>query len=327
MSLRSTDPLLELLKGVSRSFFLSVAFLPGAVRQQIAVAYLLARAADTIADINSLPAASRLDLLNQFRHSLGTGTGNLAGLRELTTTSPSEGALLRRLDEVRLRLRSFDSDDQDLIREVLEIITSGQSLDLTRFADANAKHIVALQTDAELDDYTFRVAGCVGLFWTKLCRRYLFPDASVDLEALLREGVEFGKGLQLVNILRDLPADLRHGRCYIPKSSLNQLNLQPFDLLSKENEPRFRPLYARLLRLAESKLESAQNYTDRLPFTQIRLRFACLPPILIGQETLRRLAHANVLDATQRVKVSRAEVRSFLLRSVARSLLPARAWS
>ena len=324
MSLLSTDPLLELLKGVSRSFYLSVAFLPAAVRQQIVVAYLLARASDTIADVDSLPAASRLELLHQFRHGLNTGAGQLE-LREIATSSGSEGALLRRLDEVLARLRSFDSDDQGLIREVLEIITSGQSFDLTRFADANADNIVALETEAELDDYTFRVAGCVGLFWTKLCRRHLFPHAPLDQEALLREGVEFGKGLQLVNILRDLPADLRNGRCYIPKSSLSSVNLQPSELQLKENEPRFRPLYSRLLASAESKLESARRYTDRLPYTQFRLRFACQPPILIGQETLRRLAHANVLDATQRVKVSRSEVRVILFRSAVSCLLPGNA--
>ena len=54
---------------------------------------------------------------------------------------------------------------------VLAIIISGQALDVRRFAQADAAHVVALQTEAELDDYTYRVAGFVGEFWTKICLR------------------------------------------------------------------------------------------------------------------------------------------------------------
>ena len=323
----SNDPLLELLKGVSRSFYLSVAFLPGSVRQQIAVAYLLARASDTIADVDSVAPSTRIDLLNQFCRSVRNGVMEVELTGEFRSPAESETAMLRRVDELLARLRSFEPEDQRLIREVLETITSGQLLDLTRFKNANVENIVALETAAELDDYTFRVAGCVGLFWTKLCRRHLFPAATLDFEALLQEGVAFGQGLQLVNILRDLPADLRQGRCYLPKSSLSESNLRPSDLLSKETEPRLRPIYSELLDLAESKLDSARRYTDRLPYTQFRLRFACHPPVLIGQETLRKLREANVLAAAQRVKVSRCDVRSISFRSGVRCLLPAQAWN
>ena len=35
-----------------------------------------------------------------------------------------------------------------------------------------------------------------------------------------RLGVRFGKALQLTNVLRDVPRDLRHGRCYLPREGL-----------------------------------------------------------------------------------------------------------
>ena len=44
-------------------------------------------------------------------------------------------------------------------------------------------------------------------------------------------GVRFGKALQLTNVLRDLPRDLRNGRCYLPQSQLAPLGLSPADLL------------------------------------------------------------------------------------------------
>jgi hypothetical protein len=55
------------------------------------------------------------------------------------------------------------------------------------------------------------------------------------------------------------------------------------------------------------------------------LRLACAWPLLIGARTLRKLRHENILDSSRRVKVSRPEVRSLIVRSI--FLYPfARAW-
>ncbi|MBP6602801.1 MAG: squalene/phytoene synthase family protein, partial [Verrucomicrobiales bacterium] len=45
----------ELLKSVSRSFYLSMRFLPAGMRDPISLGYLLARFSDTIADAPGLP--------------------------------------------------------------------------------------------------------------------------------------------------------------------------------------------------------------------------------------------------------------------------------
>ena len=58
--------LFALLKGVSRSFYISVRFLPKRIRMAIALGYLLARASDTIADTNRLPPAERIEFLKRF---------------------------------------------------------------------------------------------------------------------------------------------------------------------------------------------------------------------------------------------------------------------
>ena len=62
--------LFALLKGVSRSFYLSVRFLPRRIRMAIALGYLLARASDTIADTNQLPPAERIEFLKRFLGSV-----------------------------------------------------------------------------------------------------------------------------------------------------------------------------------------------------------------------------------------------------------------
>ena len=323
----SDELLTSLLRDVSRSFYLTMRMLPGPVRGQIGVAYLLARTSDTIADTELVEAPWRLEALGAVRERiLGLKDGPLPLARlQAGQALPAERILLERCEATLRLLLELEAADRRLVRDVLEIIISGQELDLQRFGAANADQIVALRTGEELDDYTYRVAGCVGEFWTKICASHLWPGAGWEGELLLRLGVRFGKGLQLVNILRDLPRDLRKGRCYVPMPSLTAVGLAPKDLLSAQNEARFRPAYDPLLALAEGHLAAGWEYTGKLPKRQVRLRLACAWPALIGARTLRKLRQENILDATRRVKVSRPEVRSLILRSV--FLYPfARAW-
>jgi farnesyl-diphosphate farnesyltransferase len=239
--------------------------------------------------------------------------------------SPAERVLLERVEESLALLGQVAAADRRLIRQVLSTITEGQELDLRRFGGASVEHVVALQTAAELDDYTYRVAGCVGEFWTKMCRAHLFPNDALDDAQLLANGVRFGKGLQLVNVLRDLPADLRQGRCYLPGEQLAVVGLKPADLLQPANEAQLRPVYDVWLSKAQAHLEAGWDYTNALPWRCVRVRLACAWPILIGVKTLRRLRTGRVLDPTQRIKISRAEVRTLIARSVLCSLWPA-AW-
>ncbi len=311
-----------LLKETSRSFYLTLRILPRKVRSQIGLAYLLARTTDTIADTEIVPVEQRLAALQMLRERiLGTSVaalnfGELARHQGL----PAERVLLEKAGESLGLLEQLAAGDLQLVREVLDTITSGQELDVRRFAGASGDNLVALATDAELDDYTYRVAGCVGKFWTDICLRHLFasPEQEDPVTPSFAElGVRFGKGLQLVNILRDLPADLRKGRCYLAADKLaSAAGLRPADLLSPAKESGLRPLYDRYLDLAESNLAAGWKYTNLIPFNWMRLRLACAWPVLIGVKTIARLRTANVLNPEQRVKISRAEVRGIMARSL-----------
>ena len=221
------------------------------------------------------------------------------------------------MEEALSVLAECAEDDRARIREVLEMIASGQMLDLERFLEAGPERLVALRTDAELEDYTYRVAGCVGEFWTRICRARLFPAAPVDDHFLMENGVRFGRGLQLVNILRDLPADLRQGRCYLPAERLRHVDLRPADLLNPPSEARLRPVYNAYLACATDHLRAGWEYTNHLPHSQRRVRLACAWPILIGVRTIAHLKSGHVLAPEVRIQASRAEVRGILLRSIA----------
>jgi farnesyl-diphosphate farnesyltransferase len=298
--------------------------LPAAVRPQIGLAYLLARTTDTIADTEIIPLDQRLEALQRLRKRiLGQSSAPLNfGEFARQQISPIEKSLLEKTEAGLALLETFSPTDLKLVRDVLATITSGQELDLRRFEKTSAEGIVALETAAELDDYTFRVAGCVGEFWTKICRAHLFPHARLDEKQFIADGIRFGKGLQMVNILRDLPADLKKGRCYLPMQKLEPAKLFPEILLSPANEAKFLPLYHRYLDGAEAHLAAGWRYTNTLPFSQFRVRLACAWPILIGARTIEKLRAANVFELQQRVKVSRGEVRGIMLRSALASPLP-----
>ena len=315
--------LTSLLRDVSRSFYLTLRILPAPIRRQIGVAYLLARATDTIADTEILPLNDRLEALLRLRGRIMGQVQplNFEAIADKQGT-PGERALLQRINEAIHLLEILPQEDCALIREVLNTITSGQELDLKRFAQANSKNIIALQSDAELDDYTYRVAGCVGEFWTKICLGHLQTPKNLDTQTLIQNGIRFGKGLQLVNILRDLPADLQKGRCYIPEPTLAAINLRPTDLLNPTTIEKFRPLYNQYLTQAEKHLAAGWTYTNTLPYTWVRVRLACAWPILIGLRTITHLRRANPLDATTRIKTTRAEVKRLMAASILAYPLP-----
>jgi farnesyl-diphosphate farnesyltransferase len=314
----------DLLKATSRSFYLTLRVLPARVRPQIGLAYLLARTTDTIADTELVPLPQRLDALHELRERiLGQSSAplNFGGLAQRQNVS-AERLLLEKAGDSLALLQTLSPEDLKLVRDVLTTITSGQELDLRRFANSSADKIIALETDSELNDYTYRVAGCVGEFWTRICRAHLFPTARLDERQFIADGIRFGKGLQLVNILRDLPADLKKGRCYLPMQKLEPAKLFPETLLSPVNEAKFLPFYHRCLDEAESHLRAGWNYTNTLPFGQFRVRLACAWPILLGVKTIQKLRAANVIELRMRVKASRGEVRGILLRSMLASPLP-----
>ncbi|MCR5660685.1 MAG: squalene/phytoene synthase family protein, partial [bacterium] len=140
-------------------------------------------------------------------------------------------------------------------------------------------------------------------------------------DSLEQVAVNFGKALQMTNILRDIPKDLANGRCYIPSAELgcfmgNIAGLENPDVLLAA-----RPVLVSELRRAVSLYKDAVAYTLNLPFWAPKLRLACIWPIAIGLATLAKLARSKYwLDNSHRVKVGRSWVYKMMLVSLPLSL-------
>ena len=296
----------DLLKGVSRSFYLSLRCLPAPMRKPAGIAYLLARASDTIADSATIAALERMAFLDLHARQVAGHAEAAPWPQRLIDGTPDtkEKRLLETQVRILEALRGIDPVSLELIREVLATIIGGQKLDLKRFGNATSQNIIALPDDAALDDYTWRVAGCVGEFWTKLGFATLgegFSTASVA--DMLKLAAEYGRGLQLVNILRDLPEDLRAGRCYLPVSD-------------PANESKLKAVFSYWREIALYRVGSGLEYSKAL--RSKRLRIASSLPALIGCETLALLDNATLRDLEKRVRIPRKRVYSLLLGALLR---------
>ena len=122
-------------------------------------------------------------------------------------------------------------------------------------------------------------------------------------------GVRFGKALQMTNVLRDIPRDLRNGRCYLPQDQLADAGLTPSDLLNPSSAPKARPVLVQNLRLTLDHYQCAEQYLLALPRCCFRLRLAVAWPLLMGLATLAQVArNPHWLAPDSRPRVSRGWV-------------------
>jgi farnesyl-diphosphate farnesyltransferase len=295
----------------------------------VAIGYLLARATDTVADTSALPLAERqalLDLMKEAIHSPSDSSEQALNPQILGLTqafaaqqiNPHERALMQALPECLALLHTLSEADQASVRTVLGHITRGQQQDMTLFG-RGPEQLVALQTETDLDHYTWLVAGCVGEFWTELCGRHLPGYTQLSQGEMLRIGREYGMGLQRLNIIRDMGADLADGRCYWPQETLSLAGLTPewlaqtsFTKAEAKNLASLTPLYTQWLDHTQAQLACGMRYA--LALKPWRLRLASALPALIGARTVSLLRQAGPAALSQRVKMPRHEVRALLWR-------------
>jgi farnesyl-diphosphate farnesyltransferase len=299
---------LELLKPVSRSFYISIRLLPKALRQPVALGYLLARTSDTIADSSGVDVDKRVELLERFARTVAgkeqLTDEDFAQLRDSSGLSDGERVLLGSADQILESLQSLSPEDQRDVRELLAIITRGQREDLTRWRG----QLTALSSAEELREYTYLVAGCVGEFWTRICFRKVTSFTAREEADMLELGTKYGRGLQLVNILRDAGNDLRAGRCYFPEDELRDVGLTAADLLKAPAA--FLPIYQRWITEARAGLDAGLEYS--IAINPPRVRVATVLPAMIGVRTLELIEQSGLEALRTRVKVSRGEVRGMI---------------
>lgn len=276
--------------------------------------YLFCRTADSIADTDLYPQEERLPKLRQFGLLFDSFPVQIDRVRAFQEDGPAplpstpEGKLLSCFKESIALFNTLSRTDQALIQEVVAGVARGMEKDLTTFGDS-ADSLISFTLEGDLEDYLQWIGGEPGRFWSSVCLEHVPSLRIKDRSAWIDQGMAFGKGLQMVNILRDLPQDLRRGRCYIPEERLRQAGLTPNDLLANGKEEQFFWLYHQLIDETIARLRNGLAYLDGFPRWAFRLKAPVWWPLTIGLKTLRSLrANKEILKSNEGIKIKRREV-------------------
>ncbi len=259
---------LEILKQTSRTFYIPISRLPPGLQQAVASAYLCMRAIDEIEDHPGLDNPTKAKLLRTISMTLQAAVDG-ASLKELGLGLNTHQGLL---EEVTLRISEWALLAPETMAPRIWDATAVMSDRMAYWATNNWK----IQTEADLDRYTFGVAGAVGLLLSDL---WLWYDGTQTNRA---HALGFGRGLQAVNILRNHTEDLRRGVDFFP------------DGWSKEDMHKY----------ARRHLTLADAYTKALPLgpaldfckIPLALAYASLDALLLGEHKLSRSAVLAVLE-------------------------------
>ncbi|MGD9899199.1 MAG: phytoene/squalene synthase family protein [Calditrichaceae bacterium] len=302
---------LEMLPKVSRTFAPTIKMLPAGLNVPVTVAYLLCRIADTVEDNEDLSIEQKKKMLDAYARifddsDLSAQSKFMKLVPSLSRVTPDDD-LLYNLPVV---LDVYFSFSEGVRRQIGKWVTE-MSLGMRKYAQSSKKRrFTFLRTMKELDEYTYYVAGTVGYLLTELFSHYsrkITPAVRGKLEQLAES---FGKGLQMVNIIRDMTVDLRRGQSYIPDELLKKYRLTRQSIFKEENADQAVMMFNELIQNAVSHLDKALDYILLIPKEEKRIRLFCMLPLFWALRTLQKI-HENTLSllGEEKVKVSRKMIR------------------
>jgi farnesyl-diphosphate farnesyltransferase len=295
----------ELLRGVSRTFALTIPVLPPELEPVIGNAYLLCRITDTIEDHAALDPAAQADFYERFIAAAeGHGDAGAFARDFGARLTPHAGADERRLITETPRILAitagFNPEQRAALLECVAVMGRGMA------GFQRTKNIAGLASLAEHTHYCYVVAGCVGEMLTRLFIEYL-PELAPRRAELMRLAVSFGQCLQMTNILKDFWEDRAQGACWLPRDVFRDEGLDLIEV--RPGDERFAHGYLRLLGLAHAHAENALRYILILPSRETGLRNFCLWALFMAVLTQRKLlAHPEFARGAE-VKITRASVR------------------
>lgn len=162
------------------------------------------------------------------------------------------------------------------------------------------------ETFEELYQYCIRVASAVGLICLEIFG-YREPDSRTY-------ATELGVALQLTNILRDVPEDLKRGRVYIPRADLRKFGCTVDDLWQETNQAGAGIRSPSVRGVLAYQAERARAYYARAQRS-------------LPRADARRLVAAQIMGAIYKAILRRIERRDYdVFSSIVRIPRPRRAW-
>jgi farnesyl-diphosphate farnesyltransferase len=263
--MKPNKDVLKVLEETSRTFYIPVTRLPARLQDTVAAAYLCMRAIDEIEDHDTLDNSSKATLLRKVGLIMQTQTA--VDERVIFQLDAAFQPFKNLLPEVTLRIGEWACYAPESIAPRIWDATAAMADRMAHWVEHNWE----VRTEADLDGYTYSVAGAVGLL---LCDIWAWFDGTqIDRVSALR----FGRGLQAVNILRNRADDLRRSVDFFPagwtREQMFAYARRNLDLAKQgvNSMPRdaFKYLVEIPLLLAEGTLDVLERGDTKLSRTQV----------------------------------------------------------
>ncbi|MFB6360667.1 MAG: phytoene/squalene synthase family protein [Halobacteriales archaeon] len=306
----------EVVQDVSRTFALTVSELNPPMTDYICVGYLLCRIADTIEDASHIPPEERSRLLGRYQASLDaeqetTGASFTDNASAWVPEEPDDDwQLVQQTPRVLATFRSFDQTAREAMHPPIVEMIDGMRLFIDRYERHGG---IRIQTLSELEDYSWYVAGTVGMLATEL----LVPVATDEQRRIMRESAEaYAHLLQFVNIATDARKDYQtENNVYLPAELLDEHGLEDPDLCEPSRAMDVGLAVRELAEHAETYVETAHSWIAAMPTDLGATRVGWAVPFLLAIATIRELKSRPedvVLEGG--IKVDRKEVYELLSR-------------
>lgn len=289
------------LAQVSRTFALTIPFLPEQVRHAIGNAYLLCRIADTIEDEPTLADERKKLFLSRFTEVVQGRSSTDSFAKDLSTllsdaTRKGEHDLVSNTSPVIDYHAKLPKGQRIPIERCVEIMCEG----MAEFVGTDSTGLPSMK---HVERYCYVVAGVVGEMITDVLCDYSQNIESKKTE-LSKLSVPFGRGLQLVNILKDHPEDRKRGVTWLPRQILqNRINRT-----NKRGEPQIVTRIKHVVNVAQRDLEAALHYVQLIPTHERGVRSFLAITLGLAVLTLRRIQLNPGFQRGDDVKISRRQV-------------------
>ena len=294
-----------MLRGVARSFALTLGQLPRSLRKAAGNAYLLCRIADTIEDDPMLSNQAKERYLSQWVDVVAGSSAPrefAATVGRELTTSASARELVSSSECVVAIMRTLSAAQQKALLECLRTMTRG----MVEFQHHASRQ--GLKDLQQFDRYCYHVAGVVGEMLTELFCDYS-KGARKKRDELMALSTSFGQALQMTNVLKDVWDDYRRGVCWLPRDVFAKAGIHDLRTLKPgQRRAAFEAGMATMLAIAAGQCRNAVRYILLLPWYEAGVRRACLWPLVLAIATLQRIRRTPHFTTGQEVKVSRSEM-------------------
>ncbi len=304
-----------LLKNTARTLYLSAKFMPKDMGKLFSCAYLICRAADSIADTELVELNKRITLIHNYPKMVESGDKELIedfkqAIPQKKGLHEDERLLLENIDLCLDAFNKLNTAEKEMVMRSVNAVCKAMEWDLSYFPAAESGLIKATPNTTDTELYCEHMGGEPGIFWAKLLLK------GKDNPRFIELGKRIGMALQITNILRDMPNDIKIGRIYLPITDLIAKEIMPQDLLQKKTYKKLKPIVFKWIKWGAENINCAAEFMQMIPRWRFFDRATVAWPVIWSLDTFILLASSkNLLDKNKLQKIPKKKIYLTMLAS------------